>query len=575
VIAVITAMAIACAPAQLASAGTASVPRARLLLAQNTIDGVPADQDTFDAVRFLQHATFGPTFGNISQPASVAHVVQVGFEAWLNEQFTAPNMYANGSDYADLPFVTDLVDPSCDATCRRDNYSMYPLQKEFYEDAIEGSDQLRQRVAFALSQIFVVSAQEATLNKGSWMTPYLQVLDRDAFANFRTLMYDISVNPAMGRYLNMLGNVKTAPNENFGREVLQLFTIGLNELNLDGTLQLDTHGNPIPTYDQATVTAFARAFTGWNLATALGTGMSNYRDPMVVHNETLHDIGAKQLLQYSGAANNGLVGGGKTAEADLNAALDNIFHHPNVGPFIGRILIEHLVTSNPSPAYVSRVASVFNDNGAGVRGDLASVIGAILLDPEANSDYASASFGHLMEPVLFITTTLRALGLGGPPVTTDFVLGESYLAPGQAVPLAMGQDLFLANSVFSYYSPNYVLAGTGLKAPEFQLFDTASAFARANFVELVVYHKMTVNTNRPQGTWLDLSFLEPLAKGDGSALVNELNLRLLHGDLSDVLKATVLGALAQMPSGTTAQLLARVQEAAYLMASSSEYQVRR
>ena len=502
-------------------------------------------------------------------------MVQVGFEAWLNEQFSTPTMYANGSDYADLPFVTDQVDPSCDATCRRDNYSMYPLQKEFYESAIEGSDQLRQRVAFALSQIFVVSAQEATLNKGSWMTPYLQLLDRDAFANFRTLLYDISINPAMGRYLNTLGNVKAAPNENYGREVLQLFTIGLNQLNLDGTLQLDSHGNPIPTYDQATVTAFARAFTGWNLATALGTGMSNYRDPMVVHNETLHDTNAKQLLQYSGAANNGLVAGGKTAEADMNAALDNIFHHPNVGPFIGRILIEHLVTSNPSPAYVSRVASVFNDNGAGVRGDLAAVIRAILVDPEATSNSPNASFGHLMEPVLFITTTLRALGLGGPPVTTDFVLGESYLTPGQAVPLAMGQDLFRANSVFNYYSPNYVLAGTGLKAPEFQLLDTASAFARANFVELVVYHKMTVNTNRPQGTWLDLSFLEPLATGDGSALVNELNLRLLHGDLSDALKTTVLRALAPMPSTTAAQLLARVQEAAYLMASSSEYQVRR
>ena len=569
------AMVIACAPVQQAGAVTTRPPGPHLLLPQNLIDGVPADQNTFDAVRFLQHATFGPTFGGVSQPASVAHVVQVGFEAWLNEQFSAAPLYANGSDYADLPFVTDLVDPSCDATCRRDNYSMYPLQKEFYEAAIEGSDQLRQRVAFALSQIFVVSAQEATLNKGSWMTPYLQVLDRDAFANFRTLMYDISVNPAMGRYLNMLGNVKTAPNENYGREALQLFTIGLNQLNLDGTLQVDSHGNPIPTYDQATVTAFARAFTGWNLATALGTGMSNYRDPMVVHNETLHDTNAKQLLQYPGAANNGLIGGGKNAEADLNAALDNIFHHPNVGPFIGRILIQHLVTSNPSPAYVSRVASTFNDNGAGVRGDLAAVIRAILLDPEANSDSASTSFGHLMEPVLFITTTLRALGLGGPPVTTDFVLGESFLTPGQAVPLAMGQDLFLANSVFNYYSPNYVLPGTALKAPEFQLMDTASAFARANLVELVVYHKMTVNTNRPLGTWLDLSFLEPLATGDGSALVNELNLRLLHGDLSDGLKTTVLGALAQMPSGTAAQLLARAQEAAYLIASSSEYQVRR
>ena len=535
-------------------------------------DGSEYNQHTYDIVRFLQQASFGPTFSSASDPTSVAHVDATGFEAWLNEQFSTPALYPNGSDYQDLTFVASNPDPTCIGTCLRDNYSMYPLQMEFYQNALTGPDQLRQRVAFALSQIFVVSAQEATLNKGSWMTPYLQTLDRDAFGNFRTLLYDITLNPAMGRYLNTLGNVKSAPNENYGREVLQLFTIGLNELNMDGTPQIDSHGNPIPSYDQPTVTDFARAFTGWNLAAPLSSGILNYHDPMVA-NENLHDRNAKQLLTYPGAAHGGLLPAGQSAETDLNDALDNIFNHPNVGPFIGTLLIRHLVTSNPSPAYVSRVAQVFNDNGAGVRGDLKAVITAILLDPEARSDSPAVTFGHAMEPVLFITTALRAFGVAS--TSTDFVLGESFLTPGEPVPLTMGQDLFLAPSVFNYYPAGYVLPGTRLTAPEFFLLTTSTSLARANFIELVVYRKMPMNTNRPLGTWLDLAFLESLATGDGSTLVSELNLRLLHGAISDSLKATVLAALAKLPATNSAQQLARVQEAVYLIATSAEFQVRR
>jgi uncharacterized protein (DUF1800 family) len=530
------------------------------------------DVDANDAVRFLQQATFGPSFGSKRDPTSVARVREIGLEAWLDEQFRMPTLYSDGSNYADLPFV--LVNPpsTCTGTCLRDNYSMYPLQLQFYRNALTGPDQLRQRVAFALSQIFVTSAQDAILNKGSWMEPYLGILDRDAFGSFRALLNDITLNPAMGQYLNTLGNVRAAPNENYGREVLQLFSIGLNQLNIDGTLQRDSHGAPIPTYDQPVVTNFARAFTGWNLAAPLGTGILNYRDPMVP-NENLHDRNAKQLLQYPGAVNNGLLPANRTAEQDLEGALDNIFHHPNVGPFICNILIEHLVTSNPSPEYIARVASVFNDNGQGVRGDLQAVIRAILLDPEARDPLPSASFGHLMEPVLFITTTLRAFGVDHN--SSDFVLGESFLTPGQPAPLEMGQDLFRAPSVFNYYPPGYVLSGTTLKAPEFLLFSTSTAFARTNLLYLFAYHKMTTTADRPKGTWIDLSSLEPLARKNGRQLVRLLNQRLLHGAMSDSLEDRVSKAIQAMPDSQSSDLLARVQEAVYLVATSPEYQVRR
>ncbi len=530
------------------------------------------DVDANDAVRFLQQATFGPSFGSRRDPTSVARVREIGLEAWLDEQFHMPTLYGDGSNYADLPFVLVNAPPTCTGTCLRDNYSMYPLQLQFYRNALTGPDQLRQRVAFALSQIFVVSAQDAVLNKGSWMEPYLGILDRDAFGNFRSLLNDITLNPAMGQYLNTLGNVKTAPNENYGREVLQLFSIGLNQLNIDGTLQRDSHGAPIPTYDQSVVTNFARAFTGWNLAAPLGTNIFNYRDPMVP-NENLHDRNAKQLLQYPGAVNNGLLPANRTAEQDLDGALNNIFHHPNVGPFISNILTEHLVTSNPSPEYIARVASVFNDNGQGVRGDLQAVIRAILLDPEARDPLPSASFGHLMEPVLFITTTLRAFGVD--QNTSDFVLGESFLTPGQPAPLEMGQDLFRAPSVFNYYPPGYVLSGTALKAPEFLLFSTSTAFARTNLTYLFVYHKMTTTLDRPKGTWIDFSSLEPLARKKGRQLVRLLNQRLLHGAMSDSLEDKVSKAIQAMPDSQSSDLLARVQEAVYLVATSPEYQVRR
>ena len=505
---------------------------------------------TADTVRFLEQSTFGPT------QALIAHVQAVGFSAFLNEQFSAP-----ASAYPNLALQPTTVPVTCTGTCSRDNYTMYPVQVTFFTNALTGPDQLRQRVAFALQQIMVTSG--LTVNQPSWMTPYLQTFAQDAFASYRTLLGDITLNPAMGTYLNMAGNSKTAPNENYGRESLQLFTVGLNLLNADGSLVLDQSGNPIPTYTQATVDAFARVFTGWNLVAPAVAGTPNYTSPMVL-TPSNHDGGAKTLLNGVTLAAVTTVTAA-TATKDMNDGLDNMFNHQNVGPFVGKNLIEHLVTSNPSPAYIARVSAVFNDNGSGMRGDLKAVVKAILLDPEARNPTPDVNFGHLTEPILFITKLLRLFNTTS--ATTDFVLSDSYL-PSE---LIMGQNLFLSPSVFNYYPPAYTVPATNINGPEFNLQSSSTSFARVNFVAETVYKTMSVNTNRPKGTWLDFTSILPAATSPYQ-LTSNLNTLMLHGTMSPNLRATVNNALASM-TGATATAL--VQRAVYLVGSSPEYFVQR
>jgi uncharacterized protein (DUF1800 family) len=524
---------------------------------------------TTDTIRFLEQATFGPN------SSLIAHVQSVGFEGFLQEQFGTPP-----TSYPHLDLYPNAVPMTCTGACVRDNYSMYPLQVMFFQRALTGPDQLRQRVAFALQQIMVASG--LTVTQPSWMTPYLQIFDNDAFGNFRKLLSDITLNPAMGVYLNMAGNNKNAPNENYGREVLQLFSVGLNLLNTDGSLMTDPQGNPVPTYTQPVVTAFSRVFTGWNLKTPAFTSQQpgfssafcttatpcpDYIDPMVVAAGN-HDAGAKTLL-------NGVTVPAHTpvtvasANADLNAALDNIYNHPNVGPFICRNLIEHLVTSNPLPSYISSCASAFNNDGAGVRGNLQAVVREILLDPAARNSQVPPIYGHLQEPVLFIARFLRAFNTTS--ATTDFVLSDSYLPGG----LQMGEDLFRSPSVFNYYPPVYTIAqfpGIALNGPEFSIQSTSTALARINFVAEATYHTMPVsNPNRPTGTWLDLSAFTPLA-ANPSQLIDALNTLLLHGQASSGLLSTVSNALASMSGASN---LAITQRAVYLFGSSPEYFVER
>ena len=521
-----------------------------------------------DAIRFLEQSTFGPNITLIN------HVETVGLDAFLTEQLnTAP------SGYPPLALQQNTIPTACTGLCVTTNYTMYPLQVTFFRNALTQPDQLRQRVAFALTQIMVASG--LSVSQPAWMTPYLNLFSNDAFGNFRTILGDITLNPAMGAYLNMAGNNKNAPNENYGRESMQLFTIGLNMLTLKGAVMVDGSGNPIPTYTQPVVDAFARIFTGWNLKTPAVTGTSDYLDPMVLTPGN-HDGGAKTLLTYNGTTTTipaVTTVTAATATADLNAGLDNMFNHPNVGPFIGTNLIEHLVTSNPSQDYVGRVATAFNSGffvdpatgtsfGAGTRGDMKAVIAAILLDTEARSPTPAANFGHLTEPVLFISKLLRMFNTTS--ATTDFVLSDGYL-PSE---LVMGQNLFYSPSVFNYYPPAYSVPGTTVNGPEFDVQSTSSAYARVNFVAETTYKTMSTSTTRPTGTWLDFTspssfYVSVSSPTTPFAITGALNTYMLHGSMSPSLRAVINNALSSSPAGTTAT--AMFQRAVYLVGSSPEY----
>src|SRR6185436_6996062 len=508
-------------------------------------DDAPLVPDSFagpatdaDAVRFLEQATWGPT------AADLAHIKQVGFMAYLNEQFAAQvTNVPKGSNYPDLIFPIDDQGTACptsvagdpnynQAVCNRDNFSMYPLQRTFFSNSLYGQDQLRQRVAFALHQILVVSGA-SEVNRPSWMTVYLQALDRNAFGNYKTLLSEITLTPAMGEYLDMRLSTRTNPNENWAREVLQLFSMGTVVLNLDGTPQLDSQGMPLASYSQNDVNEYTRVFTGWNLSPAtLGAGITNWRDPMVPRGGTNHDFNPKTLLNglttpqcasTSGAVNTAC------AQADMALVMTNLFTHPNVGPFIGKQLIQHLVTSNPSPAYVERVARVFNNDCSGLypqgcsntRGNLRLVVQAILLDPEARGDVKTdPNYGKLREPAQYIIGVLRALNVKSfdKSSTSDGVLGNR-----SSVDLtgSLDQIIFQPATVFSYYQPEYEVPGTKILGPAFGIFSTSTTLKRANNINTLIYSGIQANTtptqspDRPRGTSVDLANIEAMASNPG------------------------------------------------------------
>jgi uncharacterized protein (DUF1800 family) len=548
------------------------------VLAFGAVHRIEAQPSAPDTVRFLEQSTFGPT------PELIARVQQVGFETFLQEQLAAPML-----DYPDLEFWPQMRPASCAGDCQRDNYTNYQLQRHFFTNALYGQDQLRQRVAFALGQILVTSQVDIPLP--SWMRSYQQLLYRSAFGNFRQLLDDVTLHPTMGRFLDMLNSrcqrrtppdvnvcrngLTAQPNENYAREILQLFSIGTFLLNQDGTRQLDGSGNPIPTYDQKIVEEFSRVFTGWILAPALpgpsgadGT-VPNYRDPMRVRldsqgREDYHDKGPKTLLD-------GIqLPGDQSQTSELGAAIDNIAFHPNVAPFISKQLIQHLVTSNPTSAYVARIASVFAST-ANSPTQLYDVARAILLDPEARGDFidpaTQPNYGKLREPVQFITNLLRAFNAVSDGVLNSLNVGGSSIGSAD-----MSQDVFNAPSVFSFYPPTARVPGENALGPQFALFSSLTSLRRANFANRVVFSNIpAAPPNRPTGTSIDLSSWDPLAN-DPNQLVEALNQLLLHGTMSAETRDSVKIAVESVPASAARS---RVRTALYLIATSSQYQVQR
>jgi hypothetical protein len=478
------------------------------------------------AIRFLEQSSFGPT------TESIAHVRRLGFDAYIDKQFSLPP-----SAYA-YPLDSDRNEV---------------LRTRFFQNAISGQDQLRQRMAFALAQIFVVSAREVD-NKHAIMS-YHQMLLQTALGNYHDLLRSVTLHPTMGAYLNMVNNsADGTPNENYAREVMQLFSIGVTKLNLDGSEQLDFRGSPVATYNQEEVEGLARALTGWTYPTRPGETQRvrnlPYFHGSMVPSESLHDRGPKTLL------NGVILPAGQTPEKDLSDALSAIFMHPNVGPFISFRLIQHFVTSNPSAPYIQRVSQVFNDNGQGTRGDLKAVIKAILLDPEArrgdDPSYAGVSDGKLKEPVLFITGLLRALEVP----SVDYV---SFTSSQR-----MGQNIFAPPSVFSFYAPDYKIQGTELYGPEFQLRNNPSIVHAANFVNSILYGAASDSTVdlRP---WIALA-------SDTKSLVDAINLRMFHDSMSEEMRNVIMDAVDSQPAAYTT---VRAQTALYLAATSSQYAIQR
>jgi len=523
-----------------------------------------------DAFRLLDQATFGPT------PVDVAHVMQIGAAAWIDEQFAQPVSgypdsmfnYLSLDESDSCKFSAPRGSPQYD--CAQNQLTLFQFRNRFFQNALTGKDQLRQRVAWALSQIFVISGmKDPDMETAYVQARYHQMLAEEAFDNVQTLLTRMTLSPAMGHMLDMVDNAKadpqamTEPNENFGRELLQLFSIGVRELKPDGTLLLDANGAPIPTYGQDEVRAFARALTGWtyakyDAAQAKGDDDNRYYAKPMVSVPANHDMNSKKLLY-------GIeLPAGQTTEADLAATLNNVFLHPNVGPFLGSQLIHQLVTSNPGPDYVARVTAAFENNGQGVRGDMKAVLRAILLDPEARTIPAgtpnAASYGRFKEPALYVTGVLRSLGAG-----SDGIGLADYVK-------SMGQDPFYAPTVFNYFPADYKVPGTDLIAPPMGIHNTNTVLARSNFASQILYNGgLDPSDDVPGsvGTSLDITAYKALAT-DSKQLLTAIDDRLFGGGMPFNVKNTIYLALESMDAGDTE---ARARAALYLAATAFQYQV--
>jgi len=501
-----------------------------------------------EAFRFLNQATMGAT------EAEANRVIAFGYEGWINEQLARPASLQ-------LPHLQMLPVPAMNIQdLHRDRVDVW------FRNAINGQDQLRQRVAFALSEIMVVSQVGALGNLPYSVASYNDLLATRGLGNFRDLIEAVTLHPAMGVYLSMLGNQRPdpqrniRPDENYARELMQLFTIGLVELNLDGTPRLDNMGQPIPTYSQPIIEGFAHAYTGWSYAGAPNLPQArptaqNQVLPMQLY-ATYHDTGPKLVL--GGVT----IPANQTGVQDLDAALDNIFAHPNVGPFIAQRLIQRLTASNPSHDYVRRVAQRFNDNGRGVRGDLAAVVAAILLDPEARG-VSTSTTGKLKEPLLRLTQLWRAYN--GHAADGSF---RAFANPSGS----LGQGPLQAASVFNFFGPDYAPPGEirnlGLVAPELEI---ATEYQNTQLTNTFRGYTFSRNS-RTAGLGADAIAInieaEVAVAADANALVNLVVDKLLAGQVSATLRAEMTNLVGRYGATDGPN---RSAQAIYSVITSPEY----
>ncbi len=514
----------------------------------------PPPITTAEAFQFLNQASFGAT------PDAAQNVINIRFEDWIDQQ-----MLETAS--LQLPYLRSLPRPQNVAQLHGDRVDVW------FRYVVNGQDQLRQRVAFALSEILVVSQLGALMQAPYAVADFHDQLALNAFGNYRDLLNTVTLHPAMGVYLSMLGNQKPdpvlniRPDENYARELMQLFSIGLVELNLDGTVKLDGAGQEIPTYNQSIIEGFAHVYTGWNYAGSPSFETARRNDnnqtvPMQLYPD-FHDTGPKTVL------NGVTIPAGQTGTQDLQAALDNIFNHPNVGPFVSIRLIQRLVTSNPSPGYVQRVATVFNDNGLGVRGDLGAVVRSILLDDEAMPDMPMEIDGKLKEPLLRLTQFWRAYDAAS-------TSGVFPLAPAYII---FGQGPLQASHVFNFFSPFHAPAGeirdSGLVAPEFQIATEFQNTFITNYFFMLAFNWNSAAVDPGEDDVLIDITAELEIVDDTDALVAMVASKLLGGEISEILRIETSQMVDRVRLAVPDNDAALVAEAIYFIVTSPEFAYQR
>lgn len=548
-----------------------------------------------EAFRFLNQATFGATEADANSLIALGGA-STAYTRWIDRQIGLEASLL-------LPAVEAAYPDPVPANFNIASLNGVRLEK-WFGNALRGDDQLRQRVAFALSEIFVVSQVGALQNLPNATADFHDMLARGAFGSFRTLLENVTLHPAMGIYLSMLGNQRAVantnlrPDENYAREMMQLFSIGLVQLNLDGSVKLDAAGQPLPTYDQNIIEGFARVFTGWKWScptTAPTCTFANTRpqlQPVAGYNQVRpmqlypeqHETGTKLVLGYPGATlPNNTIPAGQTGVKDLQDALDNVFNHPNVGPFIAKQLIQKLVTSNPSPAYVQRVAEKFNNDGSGRRGNLEAVVKAVLLDTEARtapSGSAVALAGKLKEPLLRLTQFWRAYD--GKADSGRYGVAANFSGGVAAV---FGQAQGSSPSVFNFFSPFYAppgeIADAGRVAPELQLATEYLNTQIANFFWTQALSRTQTVTNRA----VDLMYINTTEEmgvaNDSEALINRVAERLLGGaaamspSLKTQAKAQIERTTVPTTGSTTTALTTRTADAIFFVVTSPEFALQR
>jgi uncharacterized protein (DUF1800 family) len=533
-----------------------------------------------EASRFLSQATFGPNSDAIDA------LVASGLEDWLTDELKKPATLHLEDVLSRFPADGTFLDEQGNPLPQ----IVYTASDSFWEKSITADDQLRQRMAFALSQILVVSSQSDLFRAPQTVAAYMDVLTEGAFGNFRDLIENVTYSPAMAVYLTYLRNEKAdpksgrVPDENYARELLQLFTLGLVELNADGTPTLGPDGAPIELFDNDDITGLAKVFTGLSFS---GTGfntplraipLESFYQPLQMFN-THHSFEEKSFLNTTIPANSGGIG-------SIDRALDAIFAHPNVGPFLARQLIQRFVTSSPSPRYVGRVAATFNagsyslpsgeEIGSGQRGDLAATIAAILFDADAraSSSPSNPEFGKLREPVIRFTHWARAFDINSADARNERVLRDTSSSE------LLGQHPYRSPSVFNFYRPGYIAPGTetgaaGLTAPELQIANASTVMGYPNFLTLYALGvSPLVNPAAPRAFAADYAKEVALA-ADPEALLDHLDLLLTHGTLSEETRARITDALNVINPGSEAGLLGRARLASVMVMTAPEYIVLR